>query len=81
MPKVLLIEDDSAIADAITEQLTDRGFVVEWSSTGIQGLDKARSYRPDVVTPFQLVVNLKAAQALGLTVPAAILTSAHEVIE
>ena len=49
MPKVLLIEDDSAIADAITEHLTDRGFAVEWSSTGIEGLDKARSYRPDIV--------------------------------
>src|ERR1700740_1838895 len=49
MPKVLLIEDDSAIADAVTEQLTDRGFAVEWSSDGIEGLDKARSHRPDVV--------------------------------
>ena len=49
MPKVLLIEDDSAIADVITEDLTDRGFAVEWSSSGIQGLDKARSYRPDIV--------------------------------
>lgn len=43
MPKVLLIEDESAIADAITEQLTDRGFAVEWSSNGIEGLDKART--------------------------------------
>jgi two-component system OmpR family response regulator len=49
MPKVLLIEDDSAIADAITEQLTDRGFLVERSANGIEGLDKARSGRPDVV--------------------------------
>jgi putative ABC transport system substrate-binding protein len=32
-------------------------------------------------TTFQLVVNHKAAQALGLTIPAAILTSAEEVIE
>ena len=49
MPKVLLIEDDTAIADAVTEQLTDRGFLVEWSSNGIEGLDKARSHRPDLV--------------------------------
>lgn len=49
MPKVLLIEDDSAIADAITEQLTDRGFAVEWSSNGIEGLDKARTRQPDIV--------------------------------
>jgi two-component system, OmpR family, response regulator len=49
MPKVLLIEDDSAIAEVITEQLTDRGFVVEWTSNGIEGLDKARSHWPDVV--------------------------------
>jgi two-component system, OmpR family, response regulator len=41
MPKVLLIEDDSAIAEVITEQLIDRGYAVEWSSNGIDGLDKA----------------------------------------
>jgi two-component system, OmpR family, response regulator len=49
MPKVLLIEDDSTIADAISEQLTENGFVVEVSSNGIDGLDKARSGQPDVV--------------------------------
>lgn len=49
MRKVLLIEDESAIADAITEQLTDRGFTVEWSSNGIEGLAKARTRQPDIV--------------------------------
>lgn len=49
MTKVLLIEDDPDLADTVTEQLTDAGFMVEWSSDGIEGLDMARSHRPDVV--------------------------------
>ena len=43
MAKVLLIEDDSETAEEITAELADRGFEVEWSANGIEGLDKARS--------------------------------------
>jgi len=49
MAKVLLIEDDGETAEEITAELADRGFEVEWSANGIEGLDKARSSRPDAM--------------------------------
>jgi len=49
MTKVLLIEDDSETAEEITAELIDRGFEVEWSANGIEGLDKARALRPDAM--------------------------------
>src|SRR5260370_33821685 len=55
MTKVLLIEDDSETAGEITAELADRGFEVEWSANGIEGLDKARSSRPDAMIVDRLV--------------------------
>src|SRR5712672_3109772 len=49
MTKVLLIEDDSETAEEITAELADRGFEIEWSANGIEGLDKARLLRPDAM--------------------------------
>ncbi len=49
MPKLLLIEDDSDIAEIITTELAGFGFQVEWAADGIEGLDKARSLRPDAM--------------------------------
>ena len=63
MTKVLLIEDDSETAEEITAELTDRGFDVEWSSNGIDGLDKARSLRPDAMIVDRLLPGMD-----GLTV-------------
>jgi len=47
--KSAAIEDDSETAEEITAELADRGFEVEWSADGIEGLDKARSSRPDAM--------------------------------
>jgi two-component system, OmpR family, response regulator len=63
MTKLLLIEDDSETAEEITAELTDRGFEVEWSANGIEGLDKARSSRPDAMIVDRLLPGMD-----GLTV-------------
>jgi two-component system, OmpR family, response regulator len=63
MTKVLLIEDDSETAEEIAAELTDRGFEVEWSSNGIDGLDKARALHPDAMIVDRLLPGMD-----GLTV-------------
>jgi two-component system OmpR family response regulator len=49
MTKVLLIEDDDETAGEIAAELAERGFEVEWSSNGLDGLAKARDVRPDAM--------------------------------
>ena len=63
MTKVLLIEDDDETAGEITAELTDRGFDVEWSSNGLDGLAKARDLRPDAMIVDRLLPGMD-----GLTV-------------
>jgi two-component system OmpR family response regulator len=63
MAKVLLIEDDAETADEIVAELTQRGFDVDWASTGIEGLDKARSVGPDAMIVDRLLPGMD-----GLTI-------------
>jgi two-component system, OmpR family, response regulator len=63
MAKVLLIEDDRETAEEITAELADRGFEVQWAADGIEGLDKARSTRPDAMIVDRLLPGMD-----GLTV-------------
>jgi two-component system OmpR family response regulator len=55
MPKVLLIEDDQETANEIVAELESRGFDVDWASTGIEGLDKARADGADAMVVDRLL--------------------------
>jgi two-component system, OmpR family, response regulator len=63
MTKILLIEDDSETAEEIAGELAQRGFEIEWAASGIEGLDKARSGRPDA-----LIVDRMLPGMDGLTI-------------
>ena len=63
MTKILLIEDDSETAEEIADELVQRGFEIEWAASGIEGLDKARSGRPDA-----LIVDRMLPGMDGLTI-------------
>jgi len=49
MPRLLIIEDDADIADFIKRGLAQKGFEVKIASTGLQGLEAAKSTSPDLV--------------------------------
>ncbi|MFC3576596.1 response regulator transcription factor [Streptomyces yaanensis] len=49
MPRVLLIEDDRAVRDAVVLALHHQGHEVAAAETGEDGLGRLRSFRPDVV--------------------------------
>ncbi|MEW2045515.1 response regulator transcription factor [Streptomyces sp. NPDC005476] len=49
MPRVLLIEDDRAVRDGVALALRRQGHEVAAAETGEEGLDRLRSFRPDVV--------------------------------
>ncbi|KPI24796.1 response regulator transcription factor [Streptomyces sp. NPDC048253] len=49
MPRVLLIEDDRAVRDGVALALRRQGHEVAAAETGEEGLNRLRSFRPDVV--------------------------------
>jgi DNA-binding response OmpR family regulator len=50
MPRrILIIEDESQIAEIIAAYMLKDGFDSEWAKDGAEGLAKFRSYKPDIV--------------------------------
>ena len=49
MTKVLVVEDNEMNRDMLSRRLTRRGFQVIFAVDGQQGVDLARSQRPDII--------------------------------
>ncbi len=49
MAKVLLVEDNEMNRDMLSRRLTRRGFEVIFAADGQQGINLARSERPDII--------------------------------
>jgi two-component system response regulator VanR len=49
MPKILIIEDEVEIAEILTEFLCDYGFSVDTAADGIDGLDKIKQHKYDLI--------------------------------
>jgi DNA-binding response OmpR family regulator len=47
--RILIVEDERAVARALEYGLTSEGFAPEWAATGLQALDRVRSQDPHLV--------------------------------
>jgi two-component system cell cycle response regulator DivK len=49
MPKILLVEDNEASADALARRLERRDYVVRVAADGVQAVEMAKSEQPDLI--------------------------------
>ena len=49
MPKILVIEDDADMHEAVKLMLEPEGYAVTWCSTGPAGLEQAQRMVPDLI--------------------------------
>ena len=49
MPRILVIDDDAMVRNAVSTILRHNGFEVDLATNGVQGLTAFRENRPDVI--------------------------------
>jgi CheY-like chemotaxis protein len=49
MKRVLLVEDEKAIREAVAEVLEEYGYAVSQARNGLEGLREARAVRPNII--------------------------------
>ena len=47
--KILVVEDEEILLTALKEELTQGGYEVEGAVDGVEGLEKVKSFQPDLV--------------------------------
>jgi two-component system chemotaxis response regulator CheY len=64
---ILVVEDDAGIRETLVECLAGEGYAVEAASNGAEGLERARSRRPDLVVLDLVMPIVNGAEFLEAT--------------
>ena len=62
MPRVLLVEDEKALAEALEYQLERNGYTVDRAGDGVSGLERFRTTGPDLVLLDLMLPNLSGEE-------------------
>lgn len=65
-PRILLVEDDRALARVLRDNLSAVGFEVEWANDGNAGLTKVRTFAPDLIVLDVMLPDTNGFDLLGL---------------
>lgn len=65
MPRVLLIEDDRAVREGVKLALSRQGHEVAAAERGEEGLERLRSFRPDVVVLDLMLPGMSGLEVCG----------------
>jgi len=65
MSKILLVEDNAALADAIREALDTQGYIVEHVDDGAEALDRLKLYTYDLAVLDWMLPGLTGVEVLG----------------
>jgi CheY-like chemotaxis protein len=71
MARILLVEDNEMIRDLLSERLERKGFHVYWAVDGAQGVEVAKSEKPDLILldmSLPVIDGWQAARQLKATV-------------
>ena len=63
MPKILIVEDNEMNRDMLSRRLERRGFAIVMAVDGQQGVDMARSEKPDLILMDMSLPKLRGSEA------------------
>lgn len=79
--RILVIDDERAVRDAFQLALEDEGYDIETAEDGVDGLEKVRQRRPDLIfldlkmPRMNGVETLKGVKEIDATIPVYIVTA------
>jgi len=64
--KVLIVDDDKEILELLAKKMKDDGYLVLTAALGQEGIEKAKSYKPDVILLDIVMPDIDGAEAVNM---------------